>query len=247
MPEWFEDESFWIDLFPFLFSEEQFQRAERELQQVLSLLRFQGRSVLDLCCGPGRFSLPLAQQGFSVTGVDRSPNLLDTARARAETAGLEIEWVLSDMRSFSRPAAFDLILSMFTSFGYFDDKEEDLLVLQRMFRNLKPGGCCLIELVGKEILANIFQPTTSQRLANGSILVERHEVFDSWTRIRNEWILIDGEVAKTFRFHHTIYSGQELRDRLESAGFQDVCLYGNLDGDPYGLESQRLIAVGGKA
>ena len=77
--------------------------------------------------------------------------------------------------------------------------------------------------------------------------MERHRIFDDWTRIANEWsILRDGRV-KTFKFHHTIYSGQELRDRLELAGFVDVRLYGNLDGDEYGPEAERLIAVGRKA
>ncbi|NIQ95035.1 MAG: hypothetical protein GWN87_13130 [Desulfuromonadales bacterium] len=52
--------------------------------------------------------------------------------------------------------------------------------------------------------------------------------------------------AKSFKFHHTIYSGQELRDRLQRAGFTDVKLHGNLDGDPYGPEGQRLVAVARK-
>jgi hypothetical protein len=51
---------------------------------------------------------------------------------------------------------------------------------------------------------------------------------------------------KRFKFHHTIYSGQELRERLERAGFSDVGIYGNLDGDEYGPNAERLIAIGRK-
>jgi hypothetical protein len=92
-----------------------------------------------------------------------------------------------------------------------------------------------------------LQATTSSELPDGSVVVERHRIFDDWTRIENEWsILRDGRVKK-FKFHHTIYSGQELRDRMEWAGFVDVRLYGNLDGDEYGPEAERLIAVGRKA
>ena len=78
------------------------------------------------------------------------------------------------------------------------------------------------------------------------MLVHRHEVFDDWTRIRNEWTVIRGGRARTFRFHHTIYSGQELRDLMEQAGFIGVKLYGNLSGDPYGTSATRLVAVGHK-
>ena len=246
MPEWFEDESFWIDLYPFMFSEERFAAAEEEMEKAIRLLDFKGSSVLDLCCGPGRHSLVLAERGFTVTGVDRTEFLLEKARTEAETRGLEIEWIQQDMRDFVRPEAFDLVLSMLTSLGYFDNKQDDVKVLENMFVSLREGGCCLIDLAGRETLARIFQPTNSHDLADGSILVERHEIFDDWTRIRNEWILIKGDKAKTHRFHHTVYSGQELRLLLEGVGFKDVRLYGSLDGEGYGLESNRLIAVGQK-
>jgi hypothetical protein len=77
-------------------------------------------------------------------------------------------------------------------------------------------------------------------------LVQRGEIFDDWTRIRAEWILIRRGRARTFAFHHTVYSGQELRERMEKAGFVDVRLYGDLDGSDYGLDARRLIAVGRK-
>lgn len=128
------------------------------------------------------------------------------------------------------PDAFDLVLSMFTSFGYFDDNDDGLLVLHNLFNSLRPGGVCLIDVMGKELLARILQPTTSEVLPDGSQLVQRHEIFDDRTRTRNEWIPIRKGTAKSFRFHHTIYSGQELRDRMTQAGFADVKLYRNLDG-----------------
>ncbi|WP_447963607.1 hypothetical protein [Nitrospira sp. Ecomares 2.1] len=77
-------------------------------------------------------------------------------------------------------------------------------------------------------------------------MVQRHEVFDEWTRIRNEGFLIRQDAVKRFTFHHTIYSGQELRDRMQQVGFTDVTLYGNFDGEEYGPQAQRLIAVGRK-
>jgi len=104
----------------------------------------------------------------------------------------------------------------------------------------------LIELLGKENLAKIFQPTTSTLLPDGTLVVQRHEIFDDWTRVRNEWLVIRNNRVKNFTFHHTVYSGLELREQLERTGFVAVTLYGNLDGDEYGPNAQRLIAIGRK-
>lgn len=68
----------------------------------------------------------------------------------------------------------------------------------------------------------------------------------SWIDLRNKWILIKEDTVKTFRFDLTIYSGQELRSLLETVGFRDVRLYGDLDGAKYGNEAQRLIVVAKK-
>ena len=244
--EWFDDASFWRDLYPFLFPDERFADAIEQVDKPLELARPRGKAALDLCCGPGRCSIALAKRGFTVTGVDRTRYLLDKARAKARAAKVRIEWVRKDMRDFVRPEAFQLALSMFTSFGYFDDKREDITVLQNVLASLAPGGVFLIDVMGKERLAKIMQPTSSSVLPDGTTLVERREIFDDWTRIRNEWILIRKGRAKTFTFHLTIYSGQELRDRLERVGFTDVRLYGNFDGDGSGPDAPRLIAVARK-
>jgi SAM-dependent methyltransferase len=244
--EWFDDDSFWRELYPIMFPAKRIADADDQVAKALALAKPAGKTALDLCCGPGRCSMALAKRGFAVTGVDRTKYLLDKARENARSARFKIEWVREDMRDFVRPGSFALVLSMFTSFGYFDDKEEDLIVLQNMLESLQPGGACLIEVLGKERLAKVLQPTISSVLPDGTVFVERHEIFDDWTRVRNEWLLIRKGRSKSFKFHHTIYSGQELRDRMERAGFVSVKLYGNLNGDEYGPNSERLVAVGRK-
>ncbi|MEK7466590.1 MAG: class I SAM-dependent methyltransferase [Planctomycetota bacterium] len=244
--EWFDDESFWRVTYPFMFPTSRLEATPAEMTSLLRLAKPRGKAVLDLCSGPGRCSVELAKRGYRVTGVDRTRFLMDKAKTLAKSARVKIEWVFSDMRDFVRPDTFDLAISLFTSFGYFDRKEEDRRVLGNVFASLKPGGVFVIELNGKERLAKIFQPTTSQRLPGGGWLVERHEIFDDWTRIRNEWVVIRKGKSRTFRFHHTIYSGQELRDLLEAAGFTGVRLFGSLDGGEYGVNAARLVAVATK-
>lgn len=245
-PEWFADESFWVELYPFMFPETRFTAAAEQVTQALELACPPGRDVLDLCCGPGRHAVVLAGQDYRVTGVDRTPFLLERARELAGNVGAEVEWVQEDMRTFRRDGSFDLVLSMFTSFGYFADPAEDVLVLRNCLDNLRPGGVLLIDVMGKERLAKVFQPTTSTPLPDGALVVQRHEIRSDWTRVWNEWLIIRDQSVKRFTFEHSLYSGRELRDRLELAGFADVRLYGNLRGEEYGPKAERLIAVARK-
>ena len=247
MREWFENETFWSELYPYMFDEQRLAAADEQMRKIIKLTGVRRGTVLDLCCGPGRHSVALAKRKFQVTGVDRTRFLLNKARQRAKSARVRVEFVRADMREFVRPASFNLVINLFTAFGYFDRKDDDRLVLRNICASLKPKGVCVIDLMGKERLAKGFATTTADRHADGSMLIQVHEIFDDWTRIRNEWILLKGNRARRFKFHHTIYSGQELKELLRAAGFADVKLYGDFDGQPYGLDAPRLIAVARKA
>lgn len=244
--EWYDNETFWRDLYGFMFTEQRFAETAEQVEKALELTQPQGKAALDLCCGPGRCSIELSKRGFTVTGVDKTKFLLDKAKAKARAAKVKIEWIFQDMRDFVRADSYDLVLNMFTSFGYFDNKNEDIVVLKNIFTSLHSGGVLLIEMMGKEILAKIFLPISSETLPDGTRLIECHEIFDDWSRIRNEWILIRRGRTKSFKFHHTMYSGQEIRDRLERVGFVNVRIYGSFDGTPYDNTARRLIAIAQK-
>jgi SAM-dependent methyltransferase len=248
MTEWYADERFWQAFYPFLFGEKRFDEARTQVEPLVGALELAGdESILDLCCGPGRFTVPLALRGFAVTGVDRSPFLLGKAREHAAGQNADVEWVQQDMREFSRPGAFDVVLNLFTSFGYFEDENEDLAVLRNMHASLVPGGKLLMDLSSKEWVGKVFQPVHAEEVEDGSILVERHRIEDGWERIVNEWILIRGESVERFHFTHRLYSGRELRDRLDTAGFTDVRLMGGLDGRPFDHEAERLVVLARRA
>ncbi|PIE35818.1 methyltransferase type 11 [candidate division KSB3 bacterium] len=247
MADWFEDDGFWTKMYPYMFSEERLETTQHEVDGIFTLTGFQTGQVLDLCCGPGRHSILFAQKGCQVTGVDRTPFLLKKAREKAEEEGVAVEWVEEDMRRFSRPETYDLTLSMLTSLGYFDDPQEDMLVLKNLYHSLKPGGICVLDMMGREILARNFHDTVSEKHADGSILVQRREILDGWGTLRNERILIENGTALTYSFEQRIYSGQELRESLSRVGFHNITLYGNLKGDPYDHRASRLVAIGWKS
>lgn len=246
MSSWFNNEALWRDFYPYIFSEERIEAAAEEVRQICELTGVREGAVLDLACGPGRHAVAFAERGFDVTGVDLTPFLLEKARERAKNAQAVVEWVRSDMREFVRPEAFDLAVSLFTSFGYFDDEEDDIRVLKNIRESLSARGTCVIDVMGKERIARDFEPTFSERLSDDSLLVQRREITDDWSRIQNEWVLVRDDTAITHRFEHAIYSGRELKDRLQQAGFADIRLYGGFGGSPYDRQAQRLVAVAKK-
>jgi len=244
--EWFQDEEFWRELYPYMFPPERFRAAPEQVDQVLALTGCNGGRVLDLCCGPGRHSVEFARRGLEVTGVDASPFLLDHARELASEAGVSVEWVQEDMRRFCRSATFDLACSIFTSFGYFADDEDDRRVLQNVRGSLRDGGVFVMELIGKEWLARNWKDSIVTDFPDGCLLLQCPQVQADWRRIKNDWVLVKDGSSRRFSFEHTIYSGQELKDRLAACGFQDVHLYGSLEGPCYGLDARRLVAVARK-
>lgn len=250
MPEiphnWFADEDFWATAFPFMFPEARFTNALQQVDKLLKLAGAEPQSVLDLCCGPGRHSVPFAKRGFQVTGVDRSPFLLHKAREYAAAENVDVEWIEHDMRTFRRRECFDLVINLFTAFGYFDDAAENQAVLGNVFESLRPGGTFVIDTLGKETLARTFQPTVADEVPGAGLMIQRCTVCDDWSRVASEWLTIRDGTVRTHRFRHWLYSGRELKEVLRTAGFAEVQLFGNLGGINYDSEAQRLVAVARK-
>jgi SAM-dependent methyltransferase len=184
--------------------------------------------------------------GFQVTGVDRTAFLLDKAVQRSAVEDIDVEWIRSDMRDFVRPSAYDLALSLFTSFGFFWDDAENQRVLENLFESLGPRGTLVVDVAGKEVIAKIFEPTSSHDV-EGSVVVQRRRVIDNWSRMSNEWMWIQDTGVRSFRFEHWIYSGRELEQMLRRVGFEEVRLFGDFLGRPYDANAQRLVVVGTKS
>jgi SAM-dependent methyltransferase len=258
-PQWFNDVEFWERFAPVMFDDAHWAEVPVVADAVTRLLRFDfyqteksvsasGASspkILDLCCGFGRISAELARMGYAVTGVDITESYLKTAREEAAYENLDIEYIKADAREFTRPDFFDAVVNLYISFGYFSDQKDDLLLLRNAYQSLKKGGCLIIETLGKEIAVRDFVEAELFERAGFTVLTE-YEALDSWTFLKNRWILLkDGErLEKTFI--QRLYSASELRTILMEAGFDKVEIYGDWDETPYDRKAAKLIAVGRK-
>jgi ubiquinone/menaquinone biosynthesis C-methylase UbiE len=122
------------------------QGAYHEVKKMMDWLHIpQGAEVLDLCCGMGRHSMALSEFGYKVTGVDLSEVLLNEAVKR--DSGKQAKWLQGDMRDVPLEQAFDAVVNLFTSFGYFEEDEENEKVFYEMNRLLKSNGRFIVDFL----------------------------------------------------------------------------------------------------
>ena len=246
MTNWHDDDTFWTFMAPFMFDESRWIGTAAEIDRVLDLVPLApGAAVLDLGCGPGRHTLELARRGFRMTGVDRTAFFLEQARQKAADEELDVEFLLADMRQFRRPERFDAVLSLFTTFGYFEAAAENQQVLQNVYDSLRPGGVVLLELMGKEALARVFKERDWDE-HEGTFWLQERTIERNWSWIQNRWILLAEGKRSEFELGHWLYSAVELRWMLEEAGFSRVTAYGDLEGRPYDHTARRLVVAAWK-
>jgi SAM-dependent methyltransferase len=242
---WHENDELWAELEPALCDESMLQAAVTEARQAAALLRVEpGAHLLDLGCGPGRHAIELARLDYRVTGVDRTAGYLDRARQRASDLGLEIELVRETMLGFRRDEVFDGAINLLSSFGYFEERKDDLQVMRNLHASLKPGARAAVDVMGKEILPRLFVQRHWQELKGGRFWLSDREMLPGWEKMRNHWVFVGGGERKEFVFEHRIYSGLELADLMRQAGFAEVSVFGGFDGQPYDRNAARLVAVG---
>lgn len=242
--DWFDREDFWSGTSTVLFHQERMEKTKEQVDCVLGLAGIKkGGAVLDLCCGIGRHSLEFARRGYAVTGVDRTKAYLKKAAASAEKEKLDVKFVQSDMRRFVKPDSFDLAVNLFTSFGYFDDPEDDRTVVENVFRSLRKGGRFVIDMMGKEVMARNFRERDWSE-GKGFVIMEKRRLYDDWSKMETTWTILEGNKKHVHTFNLRLYSASELKSLLVSCGFSVAIAYGDLAGAGYDHTARRLVVAG---
>lgn len=235
-------------MYELMFDPARIERAPAEAVAIESLLGVrEPRHVLDVCCGPGRHSIALALRGHRVVGVDRTARYLQVARERAAEAGADVEFVVADAREYISPQPVDVVLNLWTSFGYFADPADNLEVLRRAHKSLHDGGRLVLQIRSQETMASHRSVPRTWWERDGVLYLDELEVIDDWRRVRGRWVVIgtDG-VRHDYRYISWLYSAEALAGMLTDVGFRRVRLYGDLAGAPYDLRARYLVAVAEK-
>ncbi|MDC7124287.1 MAG: class I SAM-dependent methyltransferase, partial [Spirochaetales bacterium] len=156
--DWFKNEEFWKLYEPLMFDPDRMADTGLEVDGIIALADLHpNQNILDACCGSARHSVEFAKKGFNVTGVDITEAYLKEARENIKNAGVNVDLVKDDVRKFKKPSSYDFAMNYYTSFGYFDDPEDDLTFCKNICDSLKKGGSFLIDTIGKETVALHFK------------------------------------------------------------------------------------------
>ncbi|HEV3227499.1 MAG TPA: methyltransferase domain-containing protein [Acidimicrobiales bacterium] len=215
-------------------------QSDADVEVIVSTLGLTGdETVLDAPCGHGRIGNRLAARGHEVVGVDASEVFL----ARAREWDGRVEFLKGDLRALPVDGPFDVALSWFTSFGYFDD-DDNQQVLSEYRRVLRRGGRLLMELHNHDEIVRRFTPAPfgATTRVGDDVMIDTSE-FDTVTgRMETDRFLIrDGRLRES---HHSVRMPTipELRAWLAEAGFSDATFTAR-DGNEPSIHRPRLLVI----
>ena len=181
-----------------------------EVAFLQGLLPGPGSRVLDLCCGPGRHSIPLAERGHRVVGLDRDAAALREAAARATTA----TFIHGDMRHIPLvTAGVDAVICMWQSFGHFDAAGNQS-ALAEMARVVRPNGCLIMDLYHREFYAAHVGERTIER--DGNQIHERRSMRGNRLRVHLHY----ESTAAEEEFEWQLYTPSELATVAAEVGLE---------------------------
>ncbi len=223
------------------------EEASRQVEFILSTLPSSAANgrILDIACGRGRHVVQLARRNRLVWGVDLSSEALQLAGQTIHDENLSALVIRGDMRAlpFLRDT-FSVVLSMFTSFGYFDDDATHGALLAEWRRVLVKGGFLVIDYLNREHLLQSLVPISTRQTADREIIEHRSLSSDS-KRIEKEIQIrpLSGGETSYFRESVRLYASAEMTEMLQKNGFQKIVRYGSFMGEPHTNDSERLILV----
>ncbi|MEO8578922.1 MAG: methyltransferase domain-containing protein [Gemmatimonadales bacterium] len=209
--------------------------AERAIELIAANLAGKEiRSVLDLGCGTGRHTRVLRERWWTV-GLDLSMALLRIARVESPDA----PYIRADMRELSfADESFDLVVNLFTSFGYFEDDREHERVLSCVCASMKRGGTLVIDFLNASQVRRDLVPYDEQ-VENG-ITIEQHRAISPDNRFVEKTIRLR-ERGKEYIERVRLFSPRDLERMLDAAGFKVEKLFGDYAGANWSDDSPRTI------
>lgn len=137
-----------------LYRNRDYSEASLFIDNITQFLKLNSNAVCwDLCCGKGRHSIYLNKKGYSVIGTDLSEQSILEASKNSNNS---LEFYQHDMRKLFRTNYFDIVFNVFTSFGYFEKREDDLRVFDSVQKALKPNGLFVFDYLNSEYVKGII-------------------------------------------------------------------------------------------
>lgn len=238
---WFEN---WFDseYYHLLYKNRNNAEAQLFMDNITQFLHVKpGNTILDLACGKGRHSIYLNKKGYNVQGVDLSANSILQAK---EFENNTLHFSQCDMRELSFQNQFDYVLNMFTSFGYFHHRTENITVLEKVHRSLKSKGTFVIDFLNAYQVIHQLVPTNQHQIENVQFDIERYVEDHTIVKKIN---VHDQAFTETFQERVTAFELSDFESMFSETGFKLIATFGNYQLDEFNAHaSDRLILVAQK-
>jgi len=239
--EWFKD---WFNTQEYLnvYQHRNESDAEEHLKLILENIEIpNGAKILDMACGAGRHAIILARKNFNVTAVDLSENLISISRQSAQNDNLNINFVQSDIRNFNSNNKFDLVINLFTSFGYFESDEENFSVIKKAYNHLVEGGYFVLDFFNSKFLQQNLIEFSEENLDNAEIHQYR-KIKDN--RVTKKIVITKDGNLSTYEESVRMFTKDELVNAIQNIGFDIYKTFGDFLGSEFdNVSSPRLILI----
>jgi len=203
-------------------------------------------ALLDAPCGFWRHSLYFAKMWCKVTWIDNNKYFIQ--QAKKSRKWLKAQFLEEDMLSLKYTEQFDHICNIFSSFGYFSDKN-NIKLLNIFHKALKTGGKLCIDVVNRDRILSSYENGKVRKnhtILDNDVMLDA-ETFDplTWCLQNNKKFVTKGKIIDA-GYSMRLYTYTELKDMLERCGFNVLYTYGNYDSSTYTQDSNRIIIIAQK-
>ncbi len=235
--EWYID---WFNS-PFyhqLYKERDYSEATYFMNNLVSYLKIpKDTTILDLACGRGRHSLYLSKIGYNVTGIDISKENIAEAKKNQSD---RLNYIIHDMR---QPLSyqFDLILNLFTSFGYYKKDADNLSVIKSIKSNLKTNGIAVIDFLNINYVLNNLVEKEEKIINNTEFIIKKY--------LEDKMLVKSISITHKNKIHHfkeevKSYRIEDFLSMFEKLNLKLIKTYGDYKLNAFNKESSpRLIMV----
>jgi len=211
-----------------------------------------GGPVLELGCGTGRITIPIAEAGYEVIGLDISKSMLEQALKKSAEKSIGIDWIEADCRDFNLKKKFGTIIFPFNGIAHIHDRESHEALYDMVKKHLKPDGRFIVQwfnpaleilLRGENQRTKCFEYDDPD--GRGKVVVTEDNYYNRATQINHvKWYYrIGDQPEETRRLNMRVLYPQEWDALLHYNGLDIVAKYGDFDESEFKSDSVHQLIV----
>lgn len=217
-----------------LYADHDEQEAEKHIAFIIDKFALKDDwKILDLGCGTGRHSIALAKRGFHVVGIDQSPTMIKEANHKISKTNLPVRFEMADVRHVKLDQ-FNLVISLFTSFGYEENERENANILKVIYQHLLPNGYLFLDFLNPKGVLRSLKPLEEKWIDGERVIIKKEIIKD----VVIKTIYFPG---RTYQEKVKLYTRDILEKMLTDQHFKILHVWNDYEGNPWKEDGDRQL------